>query len=83
MTARRKWTFVLTSVALWALLGFTLWGLLGTLETGCKLQEERSGLWAECFAPAGLIYTTLFATIFLIDLVRTASVLWPTKPSKE
>ncbi len=81
MTIRRRWIFVLSSVLMWALMGFTFWGLLGTLQMGCQLQERNSGLWAECFAPAGLIYTLLFGALFLIDLVRVITVLWPTKPS--
>ncbi|MBX9661957.1 hypothetical protein [Novosphingobium sp.] len=83
MSGRRRMSFILTSLLLWALLGATLWLLLGTLETSCKLQEARSGLWAECFAPAGQIFLSLFVVVLIVDLIRIASVLWAAKPEKE
>lgn len=83
MSRGRRLVFILASTLLWALMGLTLWGLLHTLEIGCKLQEQRSGLWAECFAPAGLIFMTAFALLFIVDLIRLISVLWPSKPAKE
>jgi hypothetical protein len=83
MSGRRRMSFISTSLLMWVLLGATLWSLLTTLETSCKLQESRSGLWAECFAPAGQIYLGLFALVFFVDLIRIASVLWAAKPEKE
>jgi hypothetical protein len=83
MSKGRKLTFTIASIVLWLLLGFALWAMLETFESGCKLQEARSGLWAECFAPAAVVFNAIFSVIFLVDVVRTASVLWPIKPSKE
>ncbi|SMC93477.1 hypothetical protein SAMN06272759_11263 [Novosphingobium sp. B1] len=83
MTRRRKVTFVLSSVLLWGLLGATLWGLLNTLEAQCKIQERQSGLWAECFGPAALIFTGLFGLVLFVDVIRIASVLWAQGPKEE
>ena len=68
MTAR--FWFLAISFLVWALLGGTLWELLSTLEFGCKLQERDSGLWAECFAPAAIVFMAAFAVIFVVDLVQ-------------
>jgi hypothetical protein len=67
----------------WSLLGAILWGLLKTLEAQCKLQERQSGLWAECFAPAGLIFSGMFTLVFFVDVIRIASVLWAQRPEEE
>jgi hypothetical protein len=83
MSERRQMSFVLTSVLMWVLLGETLWSLLNTLEASCRLHESRSGLWAECIAPAALILSALFALMFIVDLIRIALVLWASKPEKE
>ncbi len=83
MSGRRRSVFIIASILLWGLMGLTLWGLLRTLELGCKLQEQNSGLWAECFAPAGLIFVAAFVLLFAVDLIRLVSVLWPLKPAKE
>ena len=83
MSRQRRSVFIIASILLWVLMGLTLWGLLSTLEFGCKLQEQRSGLWAECFAPAGLIFMAAFALLFVIDLTRVVLVLWSSKPAKE
>jgi hypothetical protein len=82
MSIRRRSVFIVASIMLWGMMGLILWGLLDTLEFGCKLQERQSGLWAECFAPAALIFTAAFALLFTIDSIRLFSVLMPTKPAK-
>jgi hypothetical protein len=66
----RGW-FLVISAVVWSLLAAVLWGVLSTLEFGCKLSERDSGLWAECFAPVALEFVIAFAVVFLIDLVRT------------
>jgi len=53
------------------------------MEAGCKLQERHSGLWAECFSPAAVIFSALFVLMFIVDLIRIASVLWASKPEKD
>ena len=83
MSRPRRLVFIAATVTVWGLMGLTLWGLLGTLETGCQLLEQRSGLWAECFAPAAQVFIAAFAMLFVCDLVRVVSVLWRPKPDKE
>ena len=69
MTAFR-WHILLTAIV-WISLAAMLLALLDTLKSGCQLQESDSGLWAECFAPSAVIFTGIFAAIFVADLVRT------------
>ena len=83
MNGRRRSIFIVASLITWALLGLTGWGLFQHLETSCKRQEQHSGLWAECYAPAALIYAALFALVLVFDLIRIVLVLWAPKPEKE
>jgi len=83
VSRQRRAFFLVASFVTWGLLGLTALVLLQTLEASCKLHEQRSGLWAECFAPAATIFIGLFALVFMIDLTRTALVLWASKPEKE
>jgi TRAP-type C4-dicarboxylate transport system permease small subunit len=83
MSRQRRSFFIVASLITLSLLGLTGWGMLQNLEASCKRQEQHSGLWAECIAPAALIFSALFALMFIIDLIRIALVLWASKPEKE
>ncbi len=67
----RRNLYIGVSVVFWMLAGAVFWSFLDTLKFGCQLQERDSGLWAECFAPAALIFSLAFLLLFAVDVVRT------------
>jgi len=67
----RRNLYIGASVAFWLLTGTVFWWFLQTLKAGCQLQERDSGLWAECFAPAGLVFSLAFLILLAVDVLRT------------
>lgn len=63
--------YIAASILFWLLAGAVFWSFLETLKTGCQLQERDSGLWAECFAPAGLVFSLAFLALLIVDVIRT------------
>lgn len=62
--------YIAASVLFWLLTGTVFWWFLETLKTGCQIQERESGLAAECFAPAGLVFSLAFVVLLLVDVIR-------------
>src|SRR3569832_1166248 len=68
---RRRNIYLAKSILFWLLTGTVFWWFLDTVKAGCELRWRDSGLWAECFAPAGLIYGLAFLLLLAVDVLRT------------
>ena len=77
-------TYVVISMIFWGLAAFILSSVLESHRRFCDKTEGASGLAAECFAPAALIYTLLFAGLLLLDLIRlTLTFMADRKPASK
>ena len=64
------YTYLLISGIFWGIATYALVSELEHTKKFCNRTESESGLAAECFAPAAVIYTAIFAVLFVLDLSR-------------
>jgi uncharacterized membrane protein len=79
----RRAAYIGASLVFWAIALWFFYSLNQQTASQCKINEARSGLWAECYGFAALVYLVVFCTLVVIDLVRLVIALSRDGSSKE